>query len=260
MPRLVTWNVNSLRVRLPALLDWAAQARPDILALQETKVPDEIFPADALVRAGYGAGLWRGERAYNGVALLARSGPLETPLTALPDAPVDEARFLAATLEGGIRLVSVYVPNGRSPDSPHFGLKRRWLAALRAWLGREIDRHPLLAVVGDFNIAPEDRDAARPDAWRDSVLTHPELREDWRALLGLGLVDAYRLRNPEGEDYTWWDYRQRAFDRNDGLRIDHVLLSPALAARVESVRVERALRAAERPSDHAPFVVDLRPD
>jgi exodeoxyribonuclease-3 len=258
--RLATWNVNSLRVRLAALLDWLDEERPDVLALQETKVTDDLFPTAALTEAGYEALLVHGQRTYNGVALLARRGPLHDPVVRLAGAPGDDARFLAATLPGGLRVVTVYVPNGRTPDSPHFAYKETWLAALGAHLADELDRHRYLAIVGDFNIAPEDRDVARPADWEGSVLTHERVRDAWRTLLALGLHDAYRLRHPEGRDYTWWDYRRGAFARDDGLRIDHILLSPALAERLGGVRVARTLRAGPRPSDHAPVVVDFPSD
>ncbi len=260
VPRLVTWNVNSLRVRLPALLDWLGEARPDVLALQETKVTDALFPRSVLAEVGYGASLWRGERAYNGVALLARAGPLRDAVFRLGGDTADEARFLAATLPDGLRAITVYVPNGRSVEAPHFARKQAWLAALAGRLAEELACHPRLAVFGDFNIAPEDRDVARPADWHGSVLTHEAVRTLWRALLDLGLHDAYRLRHPEGGDYTWWDYRRGAFARDDGLRLDHILLSTALVKRLADVRVARALRAGVRPSDHAPLVVDLDPD
>jgi exodeoxyribonuclease-3 len=260
MVRLATWNVNSLRVRLPRLLAWLDEARPDVVALQETKVTDPLFPARPLAEAGYGTSLWRGEPTYNGVALLAREGPLRENDFRLERAPVDEARFLAVTLPDGLRVVTVYVPNGRTVDSPHFDRKLAWLAALADRLGEELARHPRLAVLGDFNIAPTDRDVARPADWRGSVLTHERVRSAWRTLLALGLHDAYRLRHPEGQDYTWWDYRREAFARDDGLRIDHILLSGPLAERLVDVRVARARRADPRPSDHAPLVVALAPE
>jgi exodeoxyribonuclease-3 len=258
--RLATWNVNSLRVRLPVLLDWLGEARPDVLALQETKVTDDLFPTAALTEAGYKALLVHGQRTYNGVALLARRGPLRDPVVGLEGTPGEEARFLAATFPGDLRVVTVYAPNGRTVDSPHFARKEAWLAALTAHLVGELARHRYLAVVGDFNIAPEDRDVARPTDWEGSVLTHARVREAWRTLLALGLRDAYRLRHPEGRDYTWWDYRRGAFARDDGLRIDHILLSPALAERLADVRVERTLRGGARPSDHAPLVADVPSD
>jgi exodeoxyribonuclease-3 len=258
--RIATWNVNSLRVRLPTLLGWLEEARPDVLALQETKVTDALFPAGPLATAGYGELLRRGERAYNGVALLARDKPFHGASFRLDGEAEEETRFLAATLPDGLRVITVYVPNGRTVDSPHFARKAAWLKTLRERLARELDRYPRLVVLGDFNIAPEERDVARPSDWEDSVLTHEEVRRAWRTFLDLGLHDAYRHRHPEGRDYTWWDYRRGAFARDDGLRIDHILLSTTLAEHLVEARVARTLRAGPRPSDHAPLVVDLRWD
>lgn len=258
--RLATWNVNSLRVRLPTLLAWSARCQADVLALQETKVRDELFPREDLEMAGYAHGHWRGERAYNGVAILSRLPTVGPGEDRLSGADPDEARFLASSLSTGIRLVCVYVPNGRDPESPHFHRKLRWLEALRAWLATELLRHPRLVLLGDFNLAPEDRDVAQPERWKGSVLTHPRLRESWQALLELGLHDAYRLIHPQGEDYTWWDYRRGSFERNDGLRIDHILLSTPLVDGIVDLRIADDLRAEARPSDHAPVVLDLRVD
>lgn len=255
--KLATWNVNSLSVRLPQLLDWLAAASPDIVVLQETKLTDDKFPADALQAAGYDCA-WFGQKTYNGVALLARSGLSITEVTRnIPGLDDAQARVIAATV-GGLRIVGAYFPNGQAPDSEKFVYKRAWLAALQRWLAQELDAHPALALMGDFNIAPEDRDVHDPVAWAGQIHCTDEERAAFRALLDLGLSDAFRLFEQPERSWSWWDYRNLAFRRNQGLRIDHILLSAPLAARASACGIDRGPRRNERPSDHAPVWVTLR--
>ena len=255
--KLATWNVNSLSVRLPQLLDWLAAATPDIVVLQETKLTDDKFPADALQAAGYDCA-WFGQKTYNGVALLARSGLSITEVTRnIPGLDDPQARVIAATV-GGLRIVGAYFPNGQAPDSEKFVYKRAWLAALQRWLAQELDAHPALALMGDFNIAPDDRDVHDPVAWHEQILCSTPERDALRRLLDLGLVDSFRLFDAEAGHFSWWDYRQAAYRRNLGLRIDLVLAGAPLAARASACGIDRGPRRNERPSDHAPVWVTLR--
>lgn len=248
---VATWNVNSLRVRLPQLTAWLAANPVDVVALQETKLPDADFPRAELEAAGYHA-VVSGQRTYNGVALLAREPPTDT-VTDIPGFEDPQRRVLAATI-GPLRVVNLYVPNGQSVDSDKYAYKLRWLEALRSWLALEMKRHERLVVTGDFNIAPEDRDVHDPALWAGSVHVSEPEREALRALLALGLVDTFRLfEQPEGA-YSWWDYRAFAFRRNHGLRIDLILASKTLAGRCTGCRIDREPRRAERPSDHTPVL------
>lgn len=252
--RLATWNVNSLRVRLEQVLAWSAEAAPSLLALQETKVADEAFPKDAFADAGWHA-LHAGQPAYNGVALLARE-PLELIADALPGFGDSQRRVIAARA-GALCLVNVYVPNGQTVDSEKYRYKLEWLTALADFLCGLREKHAELAVAGDFNIAPEDRDVHDPAGWEGSVLVSEPEREAFRALLTLGLADGFRLFEQPAQSYSWWDYRQGAFRRNRGLRIDHILVSPALAERCRTVHIDSAPRGWERPSDHAPVMAEF---
>ncbi|NRT56681.1 exodeoxyribonuclease III [Sphaerotilus uruguayifluvii] len=254
--RLATWNVNSLSVRLPQLLDWLAATTPDVVVLQETKLTDDRFPADALRAAGY-ACAWFGQKTYNGVALLARE-PLEIGdvVRNIPGFDDPQARVIAATV-AGTRIVGAYFPNGQAPDSEKFAYKLDWLAALQRWLAQELAAHPALALMGDFNIAPEDRDVHDPVAWAGQIHCTDEERAAFRALVGLGLDDAFRRFEQPERSWSWWDYRNLAFRRNQGLRIDHILLSAPLAGRATACAIDRGPRRNERPSDHAPVWVDL---
>jgi exodeoxyribonuclease-3 len=255
--KLATWNVNSLRVRLPQLLDWLGRVQPDVVCLQETKLEDPNFPVAEIEAAGYRC-LYSGQKTYNGVAILFRGEAIE-PAFAIPGFADEQKRVVAATVDG-VRVVCVYVPNGESVDSAKYDYKLAWLDALRAWLEAEIARYPQLTVLGDFNIAPEDRDVHDPRLWEGKVLFSEPERGALRRLFDLGLADSFRLFEQPEKSFTWWDYRMNQFKRNMGLRIDHILLSAPLAARAKASAIAKDMRALERPSDHAPVVTELRSD
>ena len=252
--KLATWNVNSLRVRLPHLLDWLAANSPDVLCLQETKCEEAQFPAMELQAAGYCA-LHNGQRTYNGVAVLTRQPGTEI-CRAIPEFTDDQSRVLAVDHQG-VRAVSVYVPTGQSVGSDKYEYKLRWMEALARWLEGELARHPRIAVMGDFNVAPEERDVHDPRMWEGRVLFSLPERAALQRLASLGFVDAFRLFEQPERSYTWWDYRLNAFRRKMGLRIDHVYLSPALAAECRACHIDTTPRGLERPSDHAPVVCEL---
>ncbi len=257
---LATWNVNSLKVRLPHLLDWLATHRVDIVCLQETKLVDDLFPVAALTEAGYAAA-FAGQRTYNGVALLTRreTTPLATDVVSvLPGIDDPQKRLIGATV-GDVRVICAYFPNGQSVGSEKYDYKLRWIAALTAWLRDELVRHPRLALAGDFNIAPEDRDVHDPKAWAGQVLFSEPEKQAFRGLIALGFVDSFRLFEQPERSYTWWDYRMQAFRRKMGLRIDHVLLSTALAPRCMACAIDVEPRRREQPSDHAPVIASLSP-
>jgi exodeoxyribonuclease-3 len=254
--RIATWNVNSLRVRLETLVPWLAQDGPDVVCLQETKVTDDLFPAQALVDVGYQAA-FTGQKTYHGVALLSRL-PMTDVVTALPGAPPeDEKRFIAATI-AGVRVINVYVPNGQAVASPKFVYKLAWLQALQAFLATTYRPADVVLLCGDFNIAPEDRDVYDPIKAAGEILCHPDERAAFTRLLAWGLHDTLRLHHQDGGLYSWWDYRAMAFRRNVGFRIDHILVTPPLAARCTAVTLERELRKLPRPSDHIPVVATFR--
>lgn len=252
--KLATWNVNSLKVRLPQVLDWLAANRPDALCLQETKLEDGNFPLAEINAAGYQV-VFSGQKTYNGVAILSRQ-PAAEICAGIPGFPDEQKRVLAATIDG-VRVVCVYIPNGQSVDSDKYQYKLRWLEALTDWLEEELRRYPALALLGDFNIAPEDRDVYDPKAWAGQVLCSDAERAAMQRLIGLGLKDSFRLFEQAEKTYSWWDYRMNAFRRNMGLRIDHILLSEALARNCMSCSIDKTMRTLERPSDHAPVVVEL---
>jgi len=256
--RLASWNVNSLKVRLPQLSDWLAQARPEVLCVQETKSEDAKFPRAAIEALGYRVA-FSGQKTYNGVALLAKA-PLELQdvVAGIPGFADQQMRVLAASA-CGMRVICVYCPNGQAVGSEKYDYKLRWYAALKDYLAAELARRPLLAVAGDFNVAPEDRDVHNPQAWRGQVQVSEPERAAWRALLALGLKDAFRLFEQPQKAYSWWDYRMLAFRRNAGLRIDHILLSAPLSARCTASSVDKAPRKLERPSDHAPIIAEIAP-
>ena len=253
---LAAWNVNSLNVRLPRLLDWLAAQKPDVLCLQETKLEDAKFPAMEIAAAGY-ASHFTGQKTYNGVAILVRDGLAAADVTFGIDGYADEQKRVIAATVGGVRVVGVYVPNGQAVDSDKYRYKLAWLEALAGMLRAELARHPSLAVMGDFNVAPEDRDVHDPAAWAGQVLCSEPERAAFRALLSVGLVDSFRLFDQPEKTFSWWDYRQLAFPKNRGLRIDHVLLSAPLASRCKASRIDRNARKGEKPSDHAPVLVEL---
>lgn len=248
---IATWNVNSLRVRLNHVLEWLALRKPDVLALQETKVEDQHFPEEALRQAGYHV-FFNGQKTYNGVALLSRS-PLHNLLTALPNLDDIQRRVLIANISN-LRIVNVYVPNGASPDSEKYTYKLKWLNKLQAYLQQELAQHPRLIVLGDFNIAPEDKDVHDPAAWEGHVLVSPAERSALKNILDLGLKDSFRLLNTEPGQYSWWDYRAGAFRRNNGLRIDHILSSSELAPHCVRCEIDKEIRGWEKPSDHVPVI------
>jgi exodeoxyribonuclease-3 len=254
MIKIASWNVNSLRVRLPQVLDWLGREQPDLLAVQETKTVDADFPAAALAEAGYQA-VFSGQKTYNGVALISRQAASD-PLTDPPPLDDPQRRILAATY-GDVRVVNLYVPNGSEVGSDKYAYKLDWLAKISGFVQDELARHPRLVVLGDFNIAPEDRDVHDPEAWRGKILCSDAERAAFRGLLDLGLSDTFRLFEQEEASFSWWDYRAAGFRRNIGLRIDHILASAALREECRACRIDKAPRKLERPSDHAPVVAEF---
>jgi exodeoxyribonuclease III len=250
--KIVTWNVNSLKVRLPHVLDWLAVNQPDVLCLQETKTEDAKFPLEELQQAGYQA-VFSGQKTYNGVAILSKV-PAQDVVMGIPGFADEQKRVLAATVEG-VRIVCVYIPNGQSVDSDKYQYKLSWLAALQAWLKEELLAHPKLALLGDYNIAPEDRDVYDPQAWQGSVLVSDPERAAFSGLEQLGLRDSFRLFEQPEKSYSWWDYRMMAFRRNMGLRIDHILISQALQC--TACTIDKEPRKLERPSDHTPVIAEI---
>jgi exodeoxyribonuclease-3 len=255
--RIASWNVNSLGVRLPHVEQWCASAQPDVLALQETKLEDHKFPREAIEALGY-ASTCSGQKTYNGVALLAR-GPIEDVLCDIPGLDDPQRRILVATI-GGIRVVNLYVVNGQAVGSEKYAHKLHWLERVTAFLAEEIRRHPAMVVLGDFNIAPDDRDVHDPAAWNERILCSTPERDALKRILDLGLHDSFRLFDEAPGTFSWWDYRQAAFRRNLGLRIDLVLASDALRSRCRASTIDRSPRTWERPSDHAPAMLELDDD
>ena len=253
--RIATWNVNSLKVRLQHVIDWLALHQPDVLCLQETKTEDAKFPLEAITQTGYQV-VFSGQKTYNGVALLSRGAPADIT-TGIPGFDDPQKRVLAATY-GDTRVICVYIPNGESVESDKYQYKLRWLAALTAWLRAELQKYPKLALLGDYNIAPEDRDVYDPKVWQGKVLFSAPEHAAFKGLIELGLADSFRLFEQPERSYTWWDYRMNAFRRKLGVRIDHILLSGALAQTCSACTVDIEPRKLERPSDHAPVFADLR--
>ena len=252
--KIASWNVNSLNVRLPHLEEWLRLQAPDVLALQETKLEDSRFPDTALIGQGYRS-VFCGQKTYNGVALLTRM-PATDVMKNIPGLDDAQARVIAGTVQG-IRVIGAYVPNGQTVDSDKFVYKLRWLDALRAWVAQQLAMYPRLVLVGDYNIAPEDRDVHDPIAWAGQVLCTPQERAHFRGLIDIGLHDAFRLFEQPPKSWSWWDYRNLAFRKNQGLRIDHILVSDALKSAVGSCVIDKLPRKNERPSDHAPVMVEL---
>jgi exodeoxyribonuclease III len=252
--RLASWNVNSLRVRLAHLLDWLAAARPDVACLQETKSEDANFPVAELRDAGYHA-VYCGQRAYNGVAILSRS-PISDVAHGIPEFADDPKRCIAGTVNG-VRIVCLYAPNGEAPGTEKYAYKLRWYEALARWLKTLLPRTPELAVLGDMNVAPDDRDVHDPRRWTGKIHVSEPERAALREVMNAGLADAFRLFAQPEKTFSWWDYRLRAFERGWGLRIDLALLAPALAERCGACTIDLEPRKRERPSDHAPVIVEL---
>lgn len=250
-----TWNVNSLKVRLPHLLDWLAEKQPEVLCLQETKLEDHNFPHAEIAAAGYQV-VFAGQKTYNGVAILARQAMTDV-VYGNPFYPADPQKRLLAVTIGGVRVISAYVPNGQEVGSEKYAYKLEWLAALHTWIHAELAQHPALVLAGDFNIAPADEDVHNPLVWKDKILCSSNERLAFQGLLQLGLKDSFRLFPQAEKSFSWWDYRMLGFQKNLGLRIDHVLLSDALAARCTAAAIDRAPRKRERPSDHAPVYAEI---
>ncbi len=258
MLTVATYNVNSIRARLDRVLAWLGRAACDVVCLQELKVADDEFPRDAFESAGWHCAV-HGQRTYNGVAILSRT-PLTDVTAGLGDGVHDtEARLLVAHV-AGVRIASAYIPNGQTVGSSKWAYKLAWLGRLRAWLERSGSPGEALVLAGDFNVAPENRDVARPDEWRDTVLCHADARAAFHTLLEWGLVDSIRLHHHADGPYTWWDYRMLGFPKNNGLRIDHILVTADLGRRCREAYVVRDERKGKLPSDHAPVVAVLAHD
>lgn len=254
--KVATWNINSLKVRLPQVLEWLAASEPDVLALQEIKQVTDAFPLDAFRDAGYNA-VASGQRTYNGVATLSR-GPLFDAVTDIDNFPDPQRRILATTVEG-VRIVNVYVPNGQKLASEKYEYKLEWLAAMREYLRTELEVHERLILLGDFNIAPEDRDVYDPVRWGEDIHTSRPERDALREIVKLGLADVFRQFPQPEKTFSWWDYRRGRFRRNAGLRIDLILASTAMSSLCTACYVDREPRGWERPSDHAPMIAQFAP-
>jgi exodeoxyribonuclease III len=249
--KLATWNINSIRVRLPQVLDWLKRENPDVLCLQETKVIDTEFPTEEFRQAGYHS-VYTGQKTYNGVATFSRQSPVAV-ITNLPGIEDPQRRFIAATV-GKLRVANVYVPNGEAVGSEKYAYKLSWLKALHKYVVAELKTHTRLVVVGDFNVAPEEHDVHDPKAWEGRVLFSDKERNAFARLIQTGMVDVFRQFEQPEKSFSWWDYRQGAFRRNQGLRIDHILCSSVLATTCTACGIDKAPRGLERPSDHAPVV------
>ena len=274
--RIAAWNVNSIKVRLPHVIDWLqgqekAQSPIDALCLQELKLTDDKYPHHELEQAGY-LSLTNGQKTYNGVAIVVRKAALGAISTDhqttflkvtknIPNFADEQQRIVAAMISfketQPIRIISAYMPNGQDPASDKFQYKLAWLQALQTWLHEELKTHPRLALLGDFNIAPEDQDVHDPKAWEGQNLVSPQEREQFQKLVQLGLHDSFRLFEQAPKSYSWWDYRMMAFRRNAGLRIDHVLLSKELKEKCIASIIDKTPRGWEQPSDHAPVIAQI---
>jgi exodeoxyribonuclease-3 len=252
--KIATWNVNSLKVRLAQVLEFLAAETPDVMCLQETKTEDANFPLTDIAAAGYQP-VFSGQKTYNGVALLCRAKP-ENVCMGIPAFDEAQKRVIAGTISG-VRIICVYIPNGESVASDKYNYKLGWLARLNVWIKEELNKYPKLALLGDYNIAPEDRDVHDPKMWEGKVLFSEPEKTAFRDLIALGLVDSFRLFDQPEKSFSWWDYRMNGFKRNLGLRIDHILLSAELAKTCKSCSIGRDMRAKERPSDHAPVIADI---
>jgi exodeoxyribonuclease III len=252
--KLATWNVNSLNVRLPHVLEWLSANPIDVLCLQETKQEDHKFPFAELEEAGYNA-VHSGQKTYNGVAILSKH-PLEDVSIGIAGFEDEQKRVISATVEG-VRIVCIYIPNGQAVDSDKYQYKLRWLEALRIWLAGQLEQYPKLVLLGDYNIAPDDRDCHDPAAWLGQVLVSLPERLAYQQLEKLGLHDSFRLFEKEAGHFSWWDYRMAGFRRNLGMRIDHILVSDHLKNDCISCVIDKAPRKLERPSDHTPVILTI---
>jgi len=250
--KLATWNINSIRARTHRLVAWLQAEQPDILCLQETKTEDAGFPLDAITSLGYHVASY-GQRSYNGVAILARSEPRDVMRGFGDGEPDDDARLIAATV-GDVRVVSIYVPNGQDLESDKFVYKLAWYKRLRRWLDTHAKAGERLAVCGDTNVTFDDADVSQPERWAGQIHCSPREREAFREVIDAGLVDVFRKHVPDGGVYSWWDYRGVSFFKNQGLRIDYILATPALAQRSTGAAIDRAARKGQDASDHAPVV------
>lgn len=252
--KIATWNVNSLNVRLPHVLDWLATSQTDVLCLQETKQEDSKFAYEALSEAGYHA-IHNGQKTYNGVAILTPH-TIENVHLDIPEFDDPQKRIIAATING-IRYINAYMPNGQAVDSEKYAYKMRWLVAFTDWLKTEIAMHPKLALLGDYNIAPNDEDCHDPAAWEGDILVSPRERDAFQEMLDLGLTDSFRMFDQAEKSFSWWDYRMMGFRRNRGMRIDHILVTDALKAQCTTSYIDKEPRMLERPSDHTPVVLEF---
>lgn len=252
--KIATWNVNSLKVRLPQVLRWLESTPVDVLCIQETKLTDDKFPQAEIEAAGYHVA-FTGQKTYNGVAILSKF-PLSEIQKNNPQFEDEQQRIIAATIEG-IRIICAYVPNGQALDSGKFQYKLQWLASLKEWVQKEMQQYSQLALLGDYNIAPEDKDVHDPVAWEGMNLVSPQEREALQSLISLGLTDSFRLFEQAEKSFSWWDYRALGFRLNKGVRIDHILLSPSLTKQCTSCVIDRTPREWEQPSDHAPVIATL---
>ena len=258
--KIATWNVNSLTARLQHVLDWLIANPVDVLCLQELKMSDDKFPLEVLKDAGYDSAVF-GQKTYNGVAILSRA-PVRDVLKNIGGFADDHSRVISGTIDtpaGALRIVNGYFVNGQAPDSEKFVYKMKWLDGLHDWLRQELVTHPNLVLLGDFNVAPEDRDSYDPVGLAGTIHHTPQERAHFNALLQLGLADSFRLFEQPPKSYSWWDYRMLGYQKNRGLRIDHVLVSQPLVPRVKSCVIDRVPRKWEKPSDHAPVILELEP-
>ncbi len=256
--KIASFNINGIKARLPLLLEWLREAAPDVAILQEIKSVDANFPREPLEELGYNVAT-HGQKSFNGVALLSKL-PLEDVTRGLPGDEADEqARYIEATVVGtrALRICGLYLPNGNPAPGPKFAYKLAWMERLRTRAKALLSQEEPFLMAGDFNIIPQAEDAARPEAWRKDALFLPESREAWRRLVHLGLTDAFRALHPTREGYTFWDFQRGAWNRNDGIRIDHFLLSPQLADRLTECGVDKEMRGRERPSDHVPIWINI---
>lgn len=254
MLKLASWNVNSVTIRLEQMLSWFETSQVDVLALQETKITDDRFPSSCFIDKGFHV-VFSGQKTYNGTAIISRL-PMTDVITDIPNFIDPQRRIIAVTV-AGFRLLNLYVPNGSAVGADKYYYKLDWLAKVETYIAEQIRQYPKMAIVGDFNIAPDNRDVHDPSEWEGCVLVSPAERQAFTNLLGLGFVDSFRMFEQEEKQFSWWDYRAAAFRRNRGLRIDHILLSLELAKQCKYAAIDKEPRKAERPSDHTPVYVEF---